>query len=334
MLTLFKPFGSPNKEAALLSGIVDVVGLTNHGLLDDREEIFEVIKNCDILQADIEVLVTDKLLQNAKKLRAVVCRTIGVDFVDIEAADRRGILVLNSPDYCVNAVAEHVMALMFSLARNIPYMVQSMQAGDWIVRGKTRCIELGGKTIGIAGFGKIGRKVAALAQGLGMNVLATDPYVSPADAEKLGVKLVPLEVMLQKSDVLTVHMPLTPENMGLIGELELTLLKEGAMVINVARGGIIDEQALAKALTDGRLSGAALDVFTREPPGMDHVLMHIKHPNLLTTPHMGWNSDNARKINDCVFVEQITDLSKGNIPKHVVNPGAVNTWASRFIMQK
>ena len=319
MPMLFKPFGSPKKEAALLAGVAEVKGVGD-GPFD------ALLASCDMLQADIEIQVDDALLEKAKNLRAVLCRTIGVDFVDLAAATRRGVLVVNSPAYCVEAVAEYAVGLMFAAARAIPEASCAVRGENWNVRGKLHCVELRGKTLGVLGFGKIGRRVAEMARGLGMEFVAYDPYAPAAAAEQLGGRLLDLDGVMRASDFLTIHLPLTPETRGMVGVRELSLMRDGSFLINVARGGVADETAVVEALRTGKLAAAALDVMTEEPPSKEHVLFTYDKPNLILTPHVAWSSLEARVLNDEVFRAQAEAVAAGRVPEHVLNPDAVEAW--------
>jgi D-3-phosphoglycerate dehydrogenase len=209
---------------------------------------------------------------------------IGVDNVDGEAATRRGVMIVNAPQSNTISAAEHTMALLLSQARNVPQADHELHAGRWD-RERWQGVELAGKTLGLIGLGRVGTLVASRAQAFGMRVIAFDPYVSGERAKELGVDVMPtLESLLVQSDFVSIHLPGSPDTLGLIGEHQLAMVKHGARLVNTARGGIVDEEALAKALEDGRLAGAALDVFAVEPAtdsplfGMDQVVV---------TPHLG-----------------------------------------------
>jgi D-3-phosphoglycerate dehydrogenase len=231
-------------------------------------------------------------LENPGKLRVIVRAGVGVDNIDVEAATRRGILVMNTPGGNTVSTAEQTLALLFALARHTPAADASMRAGKW-ERSKFVGTQLAGKTIGIVGLGRIGREVARRCAGLDMKVLGYDPFVSAAGASQLHIETTPdLESLLPRCDFLTVHTPLTDETRDLIGAKQLQALPKGARVINCARGGIINEQALADALHSGHLAGAGIDVYSEEPPPADLAL--LKAPNVVLTPHLGASTVEAQ----------------------------------------
>lgn len=312
-MILLKPYGTPEPERTLLKGIAEVV------CIHPGEIGFsEALRCCEAMMADIEIRVGESLLSQAVNLRAIVCRTIGVDFVDLEAAKRHGVCVVNSPSYCTEAVAEHAIALMFALSRRIVMGCDELRAGRWGIREQLRCCELTGKRLGILGFGRIGQRIAEMAHGLGMRVGACD--ISDAAFARNGfdyVRRFTLEELLAESDVLTVHMPITPETRGLIGSEQLETMKPSALLINVARGGIIDEDAALKALRSGKIGGLALDVFEVEPPSAMY-LERSKGLNFVCTPHMAWNSEEAKLENDRVFISQIRAIVAQKRPEHLV----------------
>ncbi|MBI2179166.1 MAG: phosphoglycerate dehydrogenase, partial [Candidatus Tectomicrobia bacterium] len=217
---------------------------------------------------------------------------IGVDNVDLGSASRRGILVVNAPDGNVITTAEHTVALLFSLARKVPAAVSSVKSGKW-ERNRFVGSELHAKTLGVVGLGRIGSAVAQLARGIGMNVLAYDPYISSDAAAKRGVKLVSFDEVLAQSDYITLHVPKTPETESLIGSEEIARMKKGVRIINCARGGLMDEAALAAALDAGKVAGAAMDVYSKEPPEAGHPL--IGRDDVVCTPHLGASTAEAQE---------------------------------------
>ena len=319
MKTLLKLYGNVEKETHLLQGIVEVEGVAPGS---SQKEIDKKLESCDILLGDIEIKVDRKLLSKTRKLTAVICRSIGVDFVDVPAATERGILVLNSPDFCVSAVAEYTIGMMFALIRRIPQGFNAVAKGNWDARSRLRGMEIEGRTLGVVGFGRIGRNVASIAQSLGMNILAYDPY--PPTKRLPDVTITGLNDLLHQADIVTIHTPLTNNTRGMIGRQEFNLMKDGAYLINVARGGIAEEEAILSALKSGKLAGAALDVLTEEPPCENHALVSAtKNLNLIITPHIAWNTAEASRRNGKVFLEQISALAADKIPPHVINPAAI-----------
>ncbi|MFO0965919.1 MAG: phosphoglycerate dehydrogenase [Gemmataceae bacterium] len=237
---------------------------------------------------------------------------VGVDNIDVAAATRRGIIVMNTPGGNTVSTAEQTVTLLMALARHTPFADASLHAGKW-ERNKFVGTQLAGKTLGVIGLGRIGREVARRAAGLDMKVLGFDPFLSPDRAAQLGIEATAdLKSLLPRVDFLTVHTPLTPETTGLIGARELAAMKKGARVINCARGGIIDEAALADALKSGHIAGAALDVFVQEPPPADHPL--LKMPNVVVTPHLGASTVEAQESVALEAAQLLIDyLTKGAI---------------------
>ncbi|NLC51958.1 MAG: hydroxyacid dehydrogenase [Firmicutes bacterium] len=332
MATILKPYGSSNwekealKNIANVIGVVDVTGVSTGALTED--EIAEVIKSVDIFVADVDITVTRQILGQGEKLKAVLCKSIGVDYVDINAATEYGILVANNPDFCVTAVAEYTMALLLSIARKIIPASLAVKRDEWGARTTMGGIELFGKTLGIIGLGRIGREVAAKAKAFGMEIIAYSPNAGPAVASTIGARTVSLEELLQNSDVISIHTSLREETNKLINAEKLKLVKKGAYLVNVARAGIVDEQALADALNSGRLAGAALDVLTLEPPEKENPLLNTD--NILITPHIGWFTAEAFEKANRTLVEQVKSVLAGVEPPHVVNPEVIDRWKKRL----
>ncbi len=234
--------------------------------------------------------VTAKVIEAADKLRVIGRAGIGVDNVDVKAASRRGIIVMNTPTGNAVTTAEHAIALLFSVARKIPQASASMKEGKWekkAFEGR----ELAGKTLGILGLGNIGRIVADRARGLRMNVIGYDPVLTAERAAELGIELVSLDDLFKRSDAITVHTPLTAETKGVVNDAAIAKMKKGVMLVNAARGGIYDETALVRGLESGHIGGVALDVFPEEPPGLSEI---VKHPRVVVTPHLGASTEEAQ----------------------------------------
>jgi D-3-phosphoglycerate dehydrogenase len=259
--------------------------------------------------------VTRPVIQAGFHLQVIGRAGVGVDNIDVDAATERGILVVNAPDGNSIAAAEHTIAVMLALVRHIPQADCSLREHKW-ERKRFLGVEVTGKTLGVIGMGRIGREVARRGRGLGMRVLAYDPYVSHEHAERLGVELRELDHILARADILTVHVPLTSSTRGLIGRRELALLKPTARVINCARGGIVDEEALQEALGEGRLAGAALDVFAQEPPLESPLLDSDK---VVVTPHLGASTREAQVAVAVDVAHQVQDVLSGRPPAHPVN---------------
>jgi D-3-phosphoglycerate dehydrogenase len=264
--------------------------------------------------------LTADIISASERLRVIGRAGIGVDNVDVQAATRRGIVVMNTPRENAVAAAEHTIAMILAICRNIPQANASTKSGKW-ERGKFMGIELFGKTLGIIGIGNIGSLVAERALGLKMNVIAYDPYI-PEDAATLkGIPLVPLDDLLSQSDFITIHTPLTEETLNLLDEEALNKVKTGVMIINCARGGIVKEEALLNALKSGRVGGASLDVFENEP-AMDNPL--FKLDNVICTPHIGASTREAQENVAVAIADQIVDFFINKRIRNAVNIPIVN----------
>ena len=281
--------------------------------------LLEAIGEYDGLVVRSRTKVTAELLGRASNLRVVGRAGVGVDNVDVDAATERGIVVMNTPEANTITTAEHTFAMMLALARRIPQASVSAKAGRW-ERDAFLGSELYNKVLGIIGLGRIGMAVAERGKGFGMKVLAQDPFISYVKASEMGVELVELDELLRQADFVTVHTPLLPETEGLLGEAAFAKMKEGAYVINCARGGIVDEGALAAAIESGRIAGAALDVFVHEPPG-DHPLLRLD--SVITTPHLGASTKEAQESVSVAIAEQMRDFLLHGVVRNAVNMPSV-----------
>ena len=265
--------------------------------------------------------VTRELIEAARNLKVIGRAGVGYENIDIEAASKKGIVVMNTPGGNNVTTAEHTLSLMMALARHIPQAVASVKAGKW-ERNKFIGVELCNKTLGVIGLGNVGRIVAERAAGLKMKVIGYDPFISVENIARLGVEPVSLEEIFKKSDFITVHVPLTPDTHGMINHDAFAKMKTGVRIINCARGGIIDEKDLADAIREGKVAGAALDVYVEEPPSADHPLIKMEH--VITTPHLGASTDEAQ-LNVAVGVaEQMVDFLTQNIVRYAVNVPSVS----------
>ncbi len=285
-----------------------------------EDELCEIIGDYDGLIIRSATQVTPRVIEKAHRLRVVGRAGIGVDNVDIPAASRRGIVVMNTPTGNSVTTAEHALALLASLARKIPQAVTSMRGGKW-EKSKFQGREIAFKTLGIVGLGNIGRIVADRAQGLKMKVIGVDPVMSSDRAAELGIELVELEELFKRADFLTIHAPLTPETKNMIDDGAFKKMKSSALVVNAARGGIVDEEALARAITAGEIAGAALDVFTKEPIDPDHPLLGLD--NVLCTPHLGASTSEAQERVAVEIAEQAIGYLQLGIVKNAVNVPAL-----------
>lgn len=286
-----------------------------------KEELAAIIGDYDALAVRSETKVTAEIIAAAKNLKIIGRAGVGVDNIDVEVATNRGILVVNSPEGNTLAAAELTVAMLLALARNIPQADQSLRAGRWD-RKKYMGSEVYGKTLGVIGLGKIGREVISRLQAFGMSVLGYDPYLKPEQAEALGIKLVGLDTLYKESDYISVHTPKTKETTGMINAEKLALMKPTVRLINCARGGIIDEVALAEAAKAGRIGGAAVDVFTTEPAPADNPLLGI--PNIVTTPHLGASTEEAQVNVAIDIAEQIVEVLNGKPARAAVNMPSVS----------
>ena len=300
-----------------------------HGLTSD--ELIAAIPDYDALIVRSETRVTPEVIAAGVRLRVIARAGVGVDNIAVDAATRRGIIVVNSPTGNIAAAAEHTVALLFALARHIPDATASLREGRW-ERSRFVGAEIRGKTLGIIGLGKVGAEVARRAGegGLGMRLLATDPYASPETARALNVEMVALEELLAQSDFVTIHTALTGGTRGLIGADELALMKPAARIINCARGGIVDEAALLAALESDALAGAALDVYSQEPPTDNPTIRAlIAHPHLIATPHLGASTEEAQISVAVDVVEQVEEILRGGAARAAVNAPMILPEAMR-----
>jgi D-3-phosphoglycerate dehydrogenase / 2-oxoglutarate reductase len=284
-----------------------------------REGLVEAIGPYSALIVRSQTKVTAEVIQAAENLRVVARAGIGLDNVDVEAATRRGVMVVNAPQSNIVSAAEHTMALLLAQARNVPQADAALRGGRW-ARERFKGVELTGKTLGVIGLGRVGTMVAHRAGAFGMRVIAFDPYVSRDRAREVGVDLMPgLEALLVQSDFVSIHLPRSAETEGLIGERELALMKRGARLVNTARGGIVDEHALAKALEEGHLAGAALDVFDLEPT-TESPLFGLD--NVVVTPHLGASTVEAQDKAGTAIAEMVRLALEGEFVPYAVNVSA------------
>ncbi|ABB57531.1 phosphoglycerate dehydrogenase [Synechococcus elongatus] len=283
-------------------------------------ELAQIIGEYDALMLRSGTRVTAEVIEAGQKLRIIGRAGVGVDNVDVPAATRRGIVVVNSPEGNTIAAAEHTLAMMLSLSRHIPDANASTKSGGWD-RKSFVGTEVYKKTLGVVGLGKIGSHVATVAKAMGMKLLAYDPFISAERAEQIGARLVELDILFQEADYITLHIPKTPETANLINAETLAKMKPTTRIINCARGGVINEQALADAIAAGKIGGAALDVYDQEPLQADSPLRALGK-NLILTPHLGASTTEAQ-VNVAVDVaEQIRDVLLGLPARSAVNiPG-------------
>jgi D-3-phosphoglycerate dehydrogenase len=309
------PFGEPQRAL-----------LAEHGLeLIERpcateEELIEHGRGVDALMVVAEP-VTARVLEALDGLRVVTRFGAGLDNVDIEAATRAGVQVTYVPGASVEEVSDHTIAMIFSLARGLPVLDAVVRRGDWAIPAGTPPLRrMRGQVLGIIGVGRIGGAVARKAQALGLETVAFDPHASAAGLAELGVESLPLDDLLARADHVSVHTPLTPETHHLIGAREIALMKPTATLVNVARGGVVDQAALAQALAAGRLRGAGLDVQEQEPPPTDEPLLGL--PNVILTPHTAHFSQESMDDLRQAAIEDVAAVLDGREPRFPVNETA------------
>jgi D-3-phosphoglycerate dehydrogenase len=261
--------------------------------------------------------VTRRVIERAEHCRVIARYGIGVDNVDVAAATERGIVVTNVPDYCIEEVSDHALALLLACARKVAFLDRRVRAGRWEARDAVPIRRLSGQVLGLVGFGKIPRLLAAKARALGLTVLAYDPYLDAATCEAHGARKVELGELLGAADFVSVHAPLTPQTRGLIGEAELRRMKPTAYLINTARGPIVHEAALLRALAEGWIAGAALDVLEAEPPGAAHPLLDF--PQVIVTPHVAFYSEESLQELQRKAAEEVARVLTGQPPRYPVN---------------
>lgn len=284
------------------------------------QDLLQAIPEYEALVVRSETKVTAAVVDAARSLKVVGRAGIGVDNVDVEAASKRGIIVMNTPGGNTITTAEHTISMLLALARKIPQAYTSLREKKW-ERKRFVGVEIFNKTLGVVGLGRIGSVVADRAKGLAMNVVAYDPHISPEVAERLGVQFVELPELLRRSDFITVHVPMTPETRGLLGTEAFTQMKDGVRILNCARGGIVDEKALFEAVKSGKVAGAALDVFEKEPP-KDNPLLTLDE--VIYTPHLGASTDEAQEQVGIAIAEQIIAYLKRSEIENAVNVPSVS----------
>ncbi|WP_297464852.1 D-2-hydroxyacid dehydrogenase [Thermococcus sp.] len=274
----------------------------------DEDRLVELVRDVDAIIVRSKPKITRRVIEAAPKLKVIGRAGVGLDNIDLEAAKERGIKVVNSPGASSRSVAELVFGLLFAVARKIAFADRKMREGVW---AKKQCmgIELEGKTIGVVGFGRIGYQVAKIANAFGMKVLLYDPYPDEKRAMEVGGTFVSLEDLFKESDVVTLHVPLVESTYHLVNEDRLRLMKPRAILINAARGAVVDTNALVKALGEGWIYGAGLDVFEEEPLPKDHPL--TKLDNVVLTPHIGASTEEAQMRAGVQVAEQIVKILRG-----------------------
>ena len=282
-------------------------------------ELEAVIGGYDALAVRSATKVSARLLEKATRLKVVGRAGVGVDNVDLDAATRRGVVVMNTPGGSSITVAELALAMILSLYRHVPDATASVKAGKW-EKKRFQGREIAGKTLGVVGIGNIGSVLVDRALAMKMRVVAYDPFITPEAASKMGARLVDLETLWREADVVSVHVPLTEQTRHLVSADVLARMKKGAILVNCARGGIVDERAVAASLAAGHLGGAALDVYEKEPPPADHPL--FAQANVVCTPHIGASTEEAQSAVAVAVAEQLVAYLRDGVVKNAVNvPG-------------
>lgn len=257
------------------------------------------------------------VIEQLERCRIIARFGIGVDNVDIGAASAAGIMVTRVPDYCIDEVSDHALALLLALARKVPLANQTVQEGGWAVSAVVPLHRLRGHTLGLVGFGQIPRALAPKAQAFGLKVLSHDPYVDAGVAAEEGVQLVSFEELLQEADYVSIHAPLTEETRHMFDATAFRQMRPGALLINTARGPLVEEEALITALDEGRLGGAGLDVLPQEPPAADSPL--LGRPDVILTPHVGFYSEESLRELQTKAAQEVARVLGGEAPRYPVN---------------
>ena len=305
---------------ALITDPVDeyiVNELSRNGIIVDyrpginRDELMSIIKDYEVLVVRSRTKVTREVIDAASRLRVIARAGVGLDNIDVEYARSKGIEVLNAPEGSTQSVAELVIGLMVAAARLVALQDRLVKGGEW-PKGKYVGTELFGKVLGVIGFGRIGQRVAELARAIGMKVQAYDIVDLRDKATKLGVDFVDFETLIKSSDFITIHVTLTPSARHMIGEREFQMMKDGVIIINTSRGEVIDTKALLKALNDGKVAAAALDVLENEPPKEPWEVELVRHPRVIVTPHIGAETREAQRRIAEILVDKIIKYLRTN----------------------
>ncbi len=303
-----------DRDLAYLGTLADVVTAAAW----DERTLARQAKDAELIVTSFFPTISARVIAAAPKLKAIVKYGVGVDNIDLDAATRRRVMVVNCPEYGAETVADHAFALLLALARKIVRIDRATKETAWVWPAPEYCgVDLAGKTLGLVGFGSIGRAMSRRAAGFGLEQIAYDPYVEPDSVAAHPVRLVAFDELLGRSDFISIHCILTPETRGLIGEAELKKMKDQAYLVDVSRGAIIDEAALVRALAGGWIAGAGMDVFAQEPLAPDYPL--LKMDNVILTSHLAWYTKEAdeRLAKECVA--RVLELLRGETPRNVRN---------------
>lgn len=281
-------------------------------------ELGQVLRDAAAVMIDADTQITKSVVDEMEKCKIIVAVSVGYDHVDLNAAANKGIYVSNVPGYCAEEVADQTIGLMLAITRKFPILERATREGRWDDWTAAEPIyRLRGRTLGIVGLGRIGTAVALRAKPLGLNVIAYDPYIPIGKDVSLGVKSVDFETLLRESDVFTMHAPLTDETRGMFGPKEFEKMKHGVFIINTARASIVDHQALVRALESGKVAGAGLDVFEKEPPDQNDPLLRMD--NVIVTPHTGFLSVESQIDRQSMAVDEVARVLRNERPRSAVN---------------
>ena len=298
-----------------LRDIADVTRSANN----HEQTLVREAANADLIIVSCFTQITAPVIKGAGNLKAILKYGVGVDNIDLEAATRHGIMVVNCPEYGSDTIAEHAFALIICLAKNILKVHALMRQHGWLwPTTELLGTDLSGQVLGLIGFGRIGRAMARKAHGFGMQIQIYDPYVDPDMAGTFQAEFVDLKTLLKTSDVISIHCILTPETKHLIAEAELKMMKKSAFLIDVSRGAIIQEEALLKALQENRIGGAGLDVFADEPLEPGHPLFTLE--NVILTPHLAWYTKQAQERLEQETLQRALEILEGRLPQNLKNP--------------
>ena len=321
-------------EVGALSELTDIDVELVTGVVETPDELIALAKNADALVVSSREAVPRVVFEQLEKCQVITRMSVGIDHVDLEAATDHGVVVSHCPDYCTDEVADHAMALILTLNRRVVETNEDLHKGAWVDRSyHTQQILRGPMpplrelTLGIVGFGRIGRSVGRRAKPFGLRIVVSDPYVDPAVAAEAGVELVSLDELAAQSDIITLHCPLTDETRGMIDSAFFDKVKPTAVLVNTARGGIVDMNAIAAALTDGRLAAAGLDVVVPEPLPSDSPLYSL--PNVILTPHDAYYSERSRVQVRVDTLNAALSVLRGMYPRTVANPAVIEKLALR-----
>jgi D-3-phosphoglycerate dehydrogenase len=320
-------------EQEHVSALTDLDVEITQGVPTSTAEFADVAAGADAIMIDARKPITDALLEQLPGLRAIGRHSVGLDGIDLDAATRHGVVVTHYPMYCTNEVADHAIAMIYALNRRIVRFDRDLREGIWVDKGyfmdqllgEGRIRALRNQTLGLIGFGRIGREVARRMQASVKEVIVSDPYVDPAIAGERGVRLVDQAELFATADIISIHCPLTPETRGMINADAFARMKPGVLLVNTARGPIVDMTDLDAALANGQIAGSALDVFDPEPLQLDSPL--FSRPNLIMTPHAAYYSEESVEIRRRETLVAVLDVLAGRVPEVVANPGVLENIA-------